>query len=130
MSPSDALSNATPPSNAQSSSLCIYMMLLCYDLLVRVIHNYISVWALCVVCIQNTYWMNILILKYSESLKTAVICEHMRICSFIYRLVIKWLKIYFGNRQAQVKSCIWHVKIVQSKKVPSLLLALVFYFLR
>lgn len=130
MSPSDALSNATPPSNAQSSSLCIYMMILLWFIGLCYSQLHIS---MCPVCsIYSKYLLNEYI-----SFEILRIIEHS--CNLwayedmlfhIQTHVIKWLKIYFGNRQAQVKSCIWHVKIVQSKKVPSLLLALVFYFLR
>lgn len=84
----------------------------CYAL--YLIHNCIPIHALCGLYVQNT-WMNKWInFEIPESLNIVVICEHIRICSFIYRLMVKSLNMNFSDdRQVQVKSYIWHLKIVR-----------------
>ena len=103
---------------------------------------YIVLWFICLchsqlrICpvwgIYSKYLMNTLlnfeILRITEHSYNLWTYESMLF--HIQTHVIKLLKICFGDRQAQAKSCIWHVKIVQSKKVTSLLLASVFYFSR
>lgn len=116
MSSPDVPSNTAPPPNAQVTSTYTYMVILACFTLLRFVsyHNYIPIHALCGWYVQNTCWMNKWVnLEIPEVLNIVVICEHIRICSFIYRVMIKSLNMNFGERQVQVKSYIWHLKIVQ-----------------